>query len=120
MLECLPRGAPAPPGIAMVSPPEVPRNAQRAQCKGRAREGHPISAAKGHYRGRGSVGSGKAKAALSDDESVQRGQQYKHYRGRSPCVQMYGAPATSAGTPRRLRAQEPRPGPLYSDTTATD
>src|SRR5215211_4715681 len=39
-----------------------------------------------------------------------------HYRGRSPCVRMYGAPATSAGTPRRLRAQEPRPGRLYSDT----
>jgi hypothetical protein len=39
-----------------------------------------------------------------------------HYRGRSPCVRMYGAPATSAGTPRRLRAQEPRPGQLYSDT----
>src|ERR671911_826016 len=31
------------------------------------------------------------------------------YKGRSPCVRMYGAPATSAGTPRRLRAQEPRP-----------
>src|SRR5215211_4884713 len=38
------------------------------------------------------------------------------YKGRSPCVRMYGAPATSAGTPRRLRAQEPRPGRLYSDT----
>src|SRR5919112_3680796 len=36
-----------------------------------------------------------------------RGQ--RQYKGRCPCVRMYGAPATSAGTPRRLRAQEPRP-----------
>jgi hypothetical protein len=64
------------------------------------------------WRGRkakGNARSGvrKAKAALSEDESVQRGQ--RQYKGRCPCVRMYGAPATSAGTPRRLRAQEPRP-----------
>jgi hypothetical protein len=76
----------APPGMGMIAPPEVPRNASeaRAQSEGRARQVE--------RRGQG------------------------HYRGRSPCVRMYGAPATSAGTPRRLRAQEPRPGRLYSDT----
>src|SRR5215212_5520293 len=79
----------------MVAPPTTLRNAEGAQSEGRVGGGRPST-------------------------PVQRGQQYKHYRGRSPCVQMYGAPATSAGTPRRLRAQEPRPGPLYSDTTATD
>src|SRR5215208_4622521 len=30
---------PAPPGILMVAPPEVPRNAQRAQSIGRAQRG---------------------------------------------------------------------------------
>jgi hypothetical protein len=28
---------PAPPGIVMLAPPEVPRNAERAQCEGRAK-----------------------------------------------------------------------------------
>ena len=28
---------PAPPGIVMDAPPEVPRNAERAQCDGRAK-----------------------------------------------------------------------------------
>ena len=77
---------PAPPGVVMFAPPTVPRNAEGAQCEGRAKE----------------------------DVATRRGQE--DYKGRSPCVRMYGAPATSAGTPRRLRAQEPRPGRLYSDT----
>ena len=38
---------PAPPGIDMVAPPQVPRNAERAQCDGRAREGYLRSAARG-------------------------------------------------------------------------
>src|SRR5215204_4197020 len=58
-------------------------------------------------KGNARSGVRKAKAASSEDASVQRGQ--RHYKGRSPCVRMHGAPATSAGTPRRLRAQEPRP-----------
>jgi len=58
-------------------------------------------------KGNARSGVRKAKAALSEDESVQRGQ--RQYKGRCPCVRMHGAPATSAGTPRRLRAQEPRP-----------
>src|SRR5215208_1712854 len=58
-------------------------------------------------KGNARSGVRRAKAALSEDESVQRGQ--RQYKGRSPCVRMHGAPATSAGTPRRLRAQEPRP-----------
>src|SRR5215218_6118615 len=37
----------APPGIGMVAPPTTQRNASGAQCEGRAREGHPKSAAKG-------------------------------------------------------------------------
>jgi hypothetical protein len=31
----------------MVAPPEIPRNAERAQCEGRVGEGCPKSAAKG-------------------------------------------------------------------------
>jgi hypothetical protein len=31
-------GVRAPPGVVMVAPPEVPRNAERAQCEGRAKE----------------------------------------------------------------------------------
>src|SRR5215208_1487147 len=58
-------------------------------------------------KGNARSGVRKAKAALSEDESVQRGQ--RQYKGRCPCVRMHGAPTTSAGTPRRLRAQEPRP-----------
>src|SRR5215211_2672017 len=58
-------------------------------------------------KGNARSGVRKAKAALSEDESVQPGQQ--QYKGRCPCVRMHGAPATSAGTPRRLRAQESRP-----------
>jgi hypothetical protein len=41
------RVVPAPPGIVMVAPPTTQRNASGAQCEGRAREGHPKSAAKG-------------------------------------------------------------------------
>src|SRR5215217_9472360 len=73
---------------AMVAPPEISRNALRAQSEGRVGGGRPST-------------------------PVQRDQQFKHYKGRCPCVRMYGAPATSAGTPRRLRAQEPRPGSKY-------
>ena len=55
-------------------------------------------------------GGAKREAAFSNlGEAEQRGQQHTHYKGRSPCVRMHSAPATSAGTPRRLRAQEPRP-----------
>jgi hypothetical protein len=36
---------PAPPGVVMVAPPEVPRNAQRAQCEGPRQGGVPKSAA---------------------------------------------------------------------------
>ena len=39
------------------------------------------------------MGWGIAKAALVDDGPVQRGQQYKHYKGRSP-----KAPALEDGT----------------------
>jgi len=42
---------PAPPGILMVEPPEVPRNAQRAQCEGPRQEGVPKKRDQGHYRG---------------------------------------------------------------------
>src|SRR5215210_7933342 len=31
------REVPVPPGVVMVAPPTVPRNAERAQCKGRTR-----------------------------------------------------------------------------------
>jgi hypothetical protein len=34
------------PGVDMVAPPEVPRNAERARSEGRAKEGCPQSAAK--------------------------------------------------------------------------
>jgi hypothetical protein len=63
----------------MVASPEISRNAERAQSEG----------------------------PRSKSVEVERGQ--GQYKGRSPCVRMHGAPATSAGTPRRLRAQEPRP-----------
>src|SRR5918994_1895857 len=78
--------------------PEEGRQYRRVLC---ARNGSQAE------RGLRASGRGKAKAASSEDESVQRGQ--RQYKGRCPCVRMYGAPATSAGTPRRLRAQEPRP-----------
>jgi hypothetical protein len=41
------REVPAPPAIGMVALPEVPRNAQGAQCEGRAHKGNPTSAANG-------------------------------------------------------------------------
>src|SRR5215213_11079875 len=63
-----------------------------------------------HPRSRATQRGHNAKAAPKRG-GQKRGQ--GHYRGRSPCVRMYGAPATSAGTPRRLRAQEPRPGSKY-------
>ena len=50
---------PAPPGIVMVTPPTVPRNVEGAQREGRVGGGRPST-------------------------PVQRGQQYKHYKGRSP------------------------------------
>jgi hypothetical protein len=40
------RVVPTPPGIVMVAPPEISRNALRAQCEGRAKEGFPKSAAR--------------------------------------------------------------------------
>ena len=42
---------PAPPGIVMVAPPEVPRNASRVPGEGRAREG-PTKRGQGQYKGR--------------------------------------------------------------------
>jgi hypothetical protein len=45
-VDALGRGVPAPPGVVILAPPEVPRNAQRAQSIGRAQEGCPKSAAK--------------------------------------------------------------------------
>jgi hypothetical protein len=50
-------GVPAPPGVVMVAPPEVPRNAEGAQREGRVGGGRPST-------------------------PVQRGQQYQHYKGR--------------------------------------
>jgi hypothetical protein len=45
---------PAPPGIVMVSPPEVPRNAERAQSTGRAGEDRQVrdQRGQGHCKGR--------------------------------------------------------------------
>src|SRR5215211_4733873 len=37
MLVCHLGGVPAPPGVVILAPPEVLRNAERAQCEGRAR-----------------------------------------------------------------------------------
>jgi hypothetical protein len=52
------RSVPAPPGVFMVAPPELPRNAEGAQ---------------------------RAKAALvEDDGPLQRGQEHKHYKGQCP------------------------------------
>src|SRR5215218_7492008 len=51
---------PAPPGIVMVSPPEVPRNAESAQCEGRARHVGENRRGQGQYRGRSPVGSGQS------------------------------------------------------------
>ena len=42
------RGVPAPPGVVMVAPPEVPRNA-KGRAKGSRRETH----GQGQYKGRG-------------------------------------------------------------------
>ena len=42
-----------PPGIVMVSPLEVPRNAEGAQCEGRAKEDVATRRGQGHYRGWG-------------------------------------------------------------------
>jgi hypothetical protein len=42
---------PVPPTVVMVAPPRVPRNASRAQCEGRAREGF-TKRRQGHYRDR--------------------------------------------------------------------
>jgi hypothetical protein len=53
------REVPAPPGIGMVAPPTLLRKAEGAQSEGRAGGGRPST-------------------------PVQRGQQYKHYKGRSP------------------------------------
>jgi hypothetical protein len=54
---CAFRGVPAPPGIVILAPPEVPRNAEGAQSK--------------------------AKAALSNRGGLeQRGKQHTHYKGR--------------------------------------
>ena len=36
---------PAPPRVVMITLPEIPRNAERAQSEGRAKEGCPKSAA---------------------------------------------------------------------------
>ena len=47
----------AAPGIVMLAPPEAPRNAEGAQSEGRVGGGRPST-------------------------PVQRGQQYKHYKGR--------------------------------------
>src|SRR5215204_2011789 len=41
------QSVPAPPGVVILAPPTTQRNASGAQCEGRAREGHPKSAAKG-------------------------------------------------------------------------
>jgi hypothetical protein len=42
------QSVPAPPGVVILAPPTTQRNASGAQCEGRAREGHPKSAAKGN------------------------------------------------------------------------
>src|SRR5215211_2173642 len=57
--KCAFRGVPASSGVVMVAPPEVPRNAEGAQSEGRVGGGRPST-------------------------PVQRGQQYKHYKGQSP------------------------------------
>ena len=43
---------PAPPGIVMVAPPEVLRNAQRAQCEGPRQGGVSTKRGQGQYKGR--------------------------------------------------------------------
>jgi hypothetical protein len=43
---------PAPPGVVMVAPPEVPRNASRAQSKGRVGEDESVQRGQGQYKGR--------------------------------------------------------------------
>src|SRR5215218_9361580 len=45
-------GVRVPPGVVMLSPPEVARNSSRTQNKGRAWEG-PTKRVQGHYRGWG-------------------------------------------------------------------
>jgi hypothetical protein len=74
----------AAPGIVMLAPPEAPRNAEGAQSEGRVGGGRPST-------------------------PVQRGQQYKHYRGQSPVEHRPGRPdscmAYRSGAERR-----PRPG----------
>ena len=50
------RGVPAPPEVVMVAPPEVPRNASRAQSEGHAGSGVEQKRGQGHYRGRGPTG----------------------------------------------------------------
>jgi hypothetical protein len=44
----------APPGIVILAPPEVPRNAERAQSTGRTRQVERRG--QGHYKGRSPVG----------------------------------------------------------------
>jgi hypothetical protein len=50
------REVPAPPGVVMVSPPEVPRNAERTQCEG-PRQGACKKRGRGQYKGRSSAES---------------------------------------------------------------
>jgi hypothetical protein len=47
-------GVPAPPGVVMVAPLEVSRNASRAQCEGRTKEAPQRG--QENYKGRGPEG----------------------------------------------------------------
>jgi hypothetical protein len=60
---CTFHSVPAPPGVVMLAPQAIPRNAsQGLKAKGRAKEGKSgkPGAAKGHYESRGPVGSGQS------------------------------------------------------------
>jgi hypothetical protein len=46
---------PAPPGIVILALPEVPRNAERAQSEGRAKEDVATRHGQGQYKGRSPV-----------------------------------------------------------------
>jgi len=54
---------PAPPGVVMLAPPEVPRNASRAQSEGRAKEDVATRRGQGQYKGRSTVGSRQSKGS---------------------------------------------------------
>ena len=55
---------PAPPGVVMVSPLEVLRNAERAQSEGRAKEEVATRRGQGQYKGRDTPKDSPARSRL--------------------------------------------------------